>query len=533
MTRGTAVPSVPSRKVEGTPERPGRRARGEGGRAIRFRRLESRLLASFLILAALPSLLLTLVATGAVRWAVDKIQSPSVEQSFGNSAALARELRGRLLREGSGLLAALPPRPPAPADEPAVRALLAGRGAAFAAWGLPDGSTSVLDVDVHVGGSDYPQLEDWRALAAAGRPAERRGDAVRFFAPADAGADARAVGFRVDLASAAALDSAGEDYTRYRQLFVMEAVWKRALLAALGGTFLVTAVAAYGAARVTARRIGRPVALLAESADRVAGGDLSHRVDVRADGEIGDLVHSFNRMTEQLERSREELLRMERIAAWRDVARRVAHEIRNPLTPIRLALHRLESRVGQEASARDCLGSIAEEIDNLERLSATFSEFAKLPEARLERVDLARIAAAVVELHREAAPGVRVEYDGPDALEVVGDRDLLRRAVTNLVKNAAEALVGRSGHVRVRVRKAAGRARLEVEDDGPGIPEDLVRSLARPGVSGKPGGSGLGLAMVQRIAADHRGTLAWRSGKDGTTFVLEMPADLPESPRPS
>jgi two-component system nitrogen regulation sensor histidine kinase GlnL len=112
---------------------------------------------------------------------------------------------------------------------------------------------------------------------------------------------------------------------------------------------------------------------------------------------------------------------------------------------------------------------------------------------------------------------------------MVGDRDLLRRAVTNLVKTAVEAIATRPGHVRVRVRAAHGRATLEVQDDGPGIPEDLSRTLGRPGVSGKPGGSGLGLAMVQRIAADHRGTLAWRCGKDGTTFSLEMPADLPVS----
>ena len=481
------------------------------------------------MLAAVPSLLLTLVATSVGRWAVDKIQSPSIEQSFRSSAAVSSELHRRMLRDARALLADLPATCPSTADAPAVRNLLTGRGVSFAAWRRADGGTDVIDVEVRVGAAEYPTEEDWRALARGETPPERQGDTFRFFAVHEASAAPRAVGFRFDAAAARALDDAGDDYTRYRQLFVVEAVWQRGLIVALAATFLLTALAAYAAARVTARRISRPVALLAQSADRLAAGDLSHRADIRADGEIGNLVHSFHRMSEQLERSRDELLRMERIAAWRDVARRVAHEIRNPLTPIRLALHRLSPRVGADPSTRECLGSIGEEIDNLERLSTTFSEFAKLPEARLAKLDLSRIAAGVVELHRDAVHGVVVEYEGPESLAAVGDRDLLRRAVTNLVKNATEALAGRGGRVRVRLATVGGRAVLEVEDDGPGIPEDLARQLGRPGVSGKPGGSGLGLAMVQRIAADHRGTLAWRSTSSGTTFTLSMPVDLPET----
>jgi signal transduction histidine kinase len=110
---------------------------------------------------------------------------------------------------------------------------------------------------------------------------------------------------------------------------------------------------------------------------------------------------------------------------------------------------------------------------------------------------------------------------------VVGDRDLLRRAATNLVKNASEALHGRGGIVRVRVRSSDSRAALEVLDDGPGIPPELTATLARPGVTGKPGGSGLGLAMVERIAAEHHGTLTWTSGPAGSVFTLEFPKDAP------
>jgi nitrogen fixation/metabolism regulation signal transduction histidine kinase len=284
-------------------------------------------------------------------------------------------------------------------------------------------------------------------------------------------------------------------------------------------------------ARVTARRISRPVTELARAADRVAAGDLSHRAEVRADGEIGDLVTAFNRMTARLERSREELLRMERIAAWRDVAQRIAHEIRNPLTPVRLAVHRLRSRLPGDAEAAESLRSIGEEVENLARISESFSEFAKMPEAKFARTDLAQVARSVRELFREPAPGVEVAYDGPESLPLVADRDQLRRAATNLVKNAAEAMAGAgvSGTIRLRVAREADRAVLEVEDPGPGIPEALRARLFRPGASARPGGSGLGLAMVHRIATDHQGTLRWIDRNPGCRFVLEIPLDLPES----
>jgi signal transduction histidine kinase len=112
----------------------------------------------------------------------------------------------------------------------------------------------------------------------------------------------------------------------------------------------------------------------------------------------------------------------------------------------------------------------------------------------------------------------------------VADRDQLRRALTNLVKNAAEALAGtgRGGRVRVRVAHEGERGILEVTDDGPGISPEIRDSLVRPGVSGRPGGSGLGLAMVHRIATDHRGALQWSDRAPGTRFTLEIPLDLPE-----
>jgi nitrogen fixation/metabolism regulation signal transduction histidine kinase len=328
--------------------------------------------------------------------------------------------------------------------------------------------------------------------------------------------------------------SARDDFGRIMQLQLHWRTLQRGFLVVLPIIFLAAGTAAFFAARRTARLTARPIADLARTADALAAGDLSRRAPVSGEGEVRDLVLSFNRMGEQLETSREELLRVERVAAWRDVARRIAHEIKNPLTPIRVAIHRLQSRVPEsDESSRECLRSIDEEVESLGRIAASFSEFAKMPAPEPAPTDFAAITRGVVELFREAAPGVETKFEGPDTLPIVADRDQLRRAVTNLVKNAQEAVAGGGGPggVRVTLRREGTLAVLEVEDDGPGIPEEIRETLFRPGVSAKPGGSGLGLAMVHRIATDHRGALQWREHEAGARFELRIPLDPSETVR--
>lgn len=493
----------------------------EGGPISRFRRLESRLLASHILLAALPSVLLTGLAIFAVHYFNTMVNSPSVEQSFIRSTTLAHEVRDRLRVDAERLLQEIPAGLPPPEDEVWIRERLADRGFDFAIW---KGSAGEFLVEVGESYLDsHPTDEDWEEWSRGKTPIVLRGEAMRFFGSGD-----RAVGVHLepDVLNAARL--AGDDYTRYRQLFRVEKLYTTGFRVALAAVLVITALVAFFVARTTARRISRPVTDLAAAADRLATGDLSHRAETGGEGEVGDLVTAFNRMGSQLERSREELVRMERLAAWRDVARRVAHEIRNPLTPIRLAVHRLQGRLPEDPGAQECLLSIGEEIENLTRISETFSEFARMPEPRMGSADLGRIVASVVELYGETVPGVRIETGGLDSLPLVGDRDLLRRAVSNLVKNAGEALRESGGHVRVTVQRRGNVGMVEVADDGPGVPEEIRSTLFRPGVSGHPGGSGLGLAMVQRIAMDHQGTLQWKPAEPGSVFTLELRTDLPE-----
>jgi nitrogen fixation/metabolism regulation signal transduction histidine kinase len=490
----------------------------------RFRTLETRLLASFLLLASVPALLLSYFATRRISDALDSLQNPGVEQSVTHGPRLYTELVDRWRTAAEPLLAALPDAFPDSDTEAVIRRLLRESALTFAAWETEPGGGLIAVGEVPA--ADLPDEDDWRLLHGDGAPRTLRGRTLRFFHP-----EGRLVGVVLEPDLAGAMASVGRDYARYLQLERYEAIQKRLVWLSSAGIFLLTAGAATWVARITARRISRPVHELAEAADRVAAGHLSHRADVRAEGEIGDLVSAFNRMTGQLERSRDELVRMERIAAWRDVARRVAHEIRNPLTPVKVAVHRLRGRVApDDDQALECLRSIGEEVDSLARISEAFSEFAAMPEAKFAPADLAQVARSVVELFQGAAPGIRVEYEGPDRLPLVADRDHLRRAATNLVKNASEALAGgeRPGTVRVRVAREGTSALLEVCDDGPGVPAEIRDSLFRPGVSRRPGGSGLGLAMVQRIATDHRGALRWSDRNPGTCFRLELPLDLKE-----
>ena len=492
----------------------------------RIRRFETRLLASLLILAAVPSLLLSWIATDRITDSLDRLRNPGLEQSLAISAVMGAELIDRLNREAD-ILATEIGGAESLHDPTEVRErFLDARGFDYLAWTSRSGTQTVIERESKESGRGVPTVEEWELLGRGEMPPLVRDETLRFFRSLPSGEGHLALGLRVSREVAHALTAGDETLARYLQLEYFIEIQKRIVWISWAAIFLFTAGGAALVARFTARRIGRPVAELAHSADRLAAGDLAHRATVRADDEIGHLVTSFNRMAAEIERSRADLLRAERIAAWRDVAQRIAHEIRNPLTPVKLAVHRLRTRVHKDAEAQESLRSIAEEVESLQRIAETFSEFAKLPEPRFEPVDLARIARSVVDLFRPTAPQIAFELDGDSEAPLLADPDQMRRAATNLVKNAIEAIGDHRGVVRVRVLTAGGLAKLEVMDDGPGVPEQVRASLFRPGFTTKSGGSGLGLALVHRIARDHDGELRLGENAAGGHFVLEIPTRI-------
>jgi len=227
------------------------------------------------------------------------------------------------------------------------------------------------------------------------------------------------------------------------------------------------------------------------------------------------------------------LVAAERAAAWEQAARRMAHEIKNPLTPIRLAAERMRRRaLGQEADPESLAtvvgegaSTIIEEVTTLASLVDTFGRFARLPAADLAPTDLGAVVQQVTNLYANVKRGVTVSADVPDALPLVNaDAEQVKRALINLVDNAVAATPA-GGHVRIAAGVEQGRARLAVEDDGAGIPEAERERVFDPAYSTKARGSGLGLAIVARIAAEHAGRVRVEENvPHGCRFLLEWPA---------
>ncbi|HZA15078.1 MAG TPA: ATP-binding protein [Myxococcaceae bacterium] len=281
---------------------------------------------------------------------------------------------------------------------------------------------------------------------------------------------------------------------------------------------------------LVARRITRPVEALTEAAREIASGRLDRQVHERASGEMGELVSAFNRMTADLRVTTEQLVASERVAAWQEVARRLAHELKNPLTPIQMSLETLlAAKKGKDPRFtqlfEESAGAVLEEVERLRRIVDEFSHFARLPKPQLREVDLSELTSQVLALYAAPRPGVEIRSRLEAGVHAAADRDQITQVLLNLMKNAEEALPGGGGVVEVRVARRGAEAIVEVADNGPGIRwEDRPRVL-EPYYTTKSGGSGLGLAIAARIAQEHGGRL--EVGGDygrGATFTLVLPA---------
>jgi two-component system nitrogen regulation sensor histidine kinase NtrY len=286
---------------------------------------------------------------------------------------------------------------------------------------------------------------------------------------------------------------------------------------------------------ILARRVTRRLARLQDAARRVGTGDLKVRVAPTGRDELDELGRSFDRMVAELAETRSRLDYLQKVSAWQEVARRLAHEIKNPLTPIQLAVQELGSKYrGDDAAYRALLGTaqeiLHEEITSLRRLVDDFSAFAKLPRVEPAPVDLGAFVTEAVRLHPDWQATVRVE---PSTVPVPAlcDRTLFRRVIANLVENALQAAsaAGRVPDVRLSVeaRPDQQRAVLIVDDNGPGVsPADRQR-IFHPYITQREGGTGLGLAIVRKVVIDHGGDVTVETAPpplSGARFVVEIPS---------
>ncbi|HKV27901.1 MAG TPA: ATP-binding protein [Candidatus Acidoferrales bacterium] len=280
-------------------------------------------------------------------------------------------------------------------------------------------------------------------------------------------------------------------------------------------------------------RVTRPVGKLVKGAREVASGNWDARVPIYSRDEIGALAGAFNQMTGQLAEQRERLIQTERVAAWRELARRLAHELKNPLFPLQITVENLQRAHRQNAADfdeifRESTDTLLAEIQNLKRIVARFSDLAKMPRPELQPLDVNEMVRGVTRLFepRFVAPGepkIATSLYLDEKLPVIqADSVLLHRAIGNLVLNAVDAMPD-GGKLTLRTMVHDGGVRLEISDTGAGLTHEECERLFTPYYTTKQHGTGLGLAIVQSIISDHGGRISVTSERGhGTTFRIDL-----------
>lgn len=326
-------------------------------------------------------------------------------------------------------------------------------------------------------------------------------------------------------------------------------------VAYLFGALLLLVLVVMLTASVLANALARPVARLREGLEAVARGQFHRPLPVDSRDEIGELVETFNDMQQQLVESRNQLALQERQLAWREMARQVAHEIKNPLTPMKLSVQHMQRAYQHEAGEHEDFGhgaghdarparsskfdklfhrittTLIEQIDALARIADNFHTFARLPKRILETYDLNAAVDEAVALMQEGSAADVSSDQSADELLVRVDREELRRILINLIKNADQAIPDdRDGRITVRTwrerKDGADWALVEVVDNGSGIPEELQPRIFEPNFSTKTSGTGLGLAIVRKGVEEMSGEITFETTPgEGTRFKIRLPID--------
>jgi len=302
------------------------------------------------------------------------------------------------------------------------------------------------------------------------------------------------------------------------------------LLVAAGGILLSIIASGWSAARIS-----QPIEELSSAAQDVAGGNWERKVHANSannKGEVAQLIASFNKMTDELLRQRDRALQAERVAAWRELARRLAHELKNPMFPLQITIENLMKARQQNSPEFDEIfaestATLLAELSNLKKIVGRFSDFSKMPVPQLQRVNINQILEEIAKLFApqlaSTAKPIKMETrltsEDPN---VAADPELLRRAFENLVLNAIDAMPD-GGTLRITTLGSAENMTVEVSDSGAGFDEEEASRLFTPYYTTKQHGTGLGLAIVQSVISDHgaRISVSSRPGL-GTTFRMEF-----------
>ena len=281
--------------------------------------------------------------------------------------------------------------------------------------------------------------------------------------------------------------------------------------------------------RWIASGVSEPIRKLSAAMKQVGQGDLSQRVKFKGKGEMAFLIHTFNIMADELEENRKQLQRFERAAAWRDIARQVSHEIKNPLTPIEISLYRLEQSLSEKESARtdvtESLRIIKEEIASIRQITTEFSQFARMPLLQLAPKSVTLAVKDSVELFNNQQDRIDIKLEAEDKFVVDIDEQQFKRVMHNLLKNALEA--SQPGQIiQVKIERGGNGPQgicVKVADQGCGMDESTVARIFEPDFTTKKTGSGIGLFVAEKIVSDHGGQLRVQSRQgEGTVFTMML-----------
>jgi nitrogen fixation/metabolism regulation signal transduction histidine kinase len=314
----------------------------------------------------------------------------------------------------------------------------------------------------------------------------------------------------------------------YRTLdFVIDDVHRAFILSFLI-VYLPMLVVAVAAAAYFSNRITAPLSRLALATEQVATGNWNSTIPEHGRDEVGQVINAFNRMVGQLQENQERLVSLEKMATWREIARVLAHEIKNPLTPIQLTIQQLRDKYdGSDPNYRrllfECTDIIHDEVESLRNLVREFSDFARMPAMQKEITQIVDVIHEAVRLFNTFA----ITVHAASVPELPLDAEQMRRAFINLLENAvAAADVHR--RIDIRVTLLASQIQVQVSDNGPGIAPHLLNRIFEPYFTTKHRGMGLGLAVVKKVIEEHGGKISAANAADcGAVFTILLPIHPP------
>ncbi|MEM5947272.1 ATP-binding protein [Spirochaetia bacterium 38H-sp] len=288
---------------------------------------------------------------------------------------------------------------------------------------------------------------------------------------------------------------------------------------------------------ILSEEVLKPLMQIEQGMERISIGDYSYRILMTRKSDMSFLVRAFNRMLAEIEANREKIMHAEKISTWQDIAQQLAHEIKNPLTPIRLATERIRKKAEENCDdrtseiIRSSSNIILREVERLTRLIAEFRDFSRLREPVFRDFDILAVFRQIVAGYAppDAPYTIELKTDEKE-INIRADQEQIKQALSNIIQNAIDAGEGKKQIISINLTKSVKNNReiltIAIRDQGKGITEERQRLIFVPYFTTKKHGTGLGLAIVQRIILDHNGNIWFKSEPEkGTTFFIELPLE--------